>query len=197
MTCLILPLLLASSQSPFDQALAAHSALVSFKASIQVVSKSRGVTAKTGLGMTAVGQNILLHIEEPPKPGLDRTSRTYRVLGTRFLAYDERSNEWLDRDDLAGAERLARLKSAIGDPPEVVGILLSGNAMKGFLARFRSIGGWKTTTSPSIIRVSRGSGPSASLTFGAKDHLLHELHLKNSSSELTWTISYAKAGPLR
>ncbi|MEZ0325757.1 MAG: hypothetical protein ACAH95_07610 [Fimbriimonas sp.] len=189
-------LVLQTPGSLFDTSLRAHAQVRELSARIVLSGTSEGRKANSVIGLYSTPSVLVMRVQEPQRPGLERTDRTYRVSGSRFDGYDAVANERLGREVPNRGTPAEKMAFALGALEEAPAVLLSNGRMKKLFESLKAMPGWKRSLGPGVLKLTRRGAVKgqnlgeAQVLFGAKNHLLRELMMKGRGSELHWTIVY-------
>ncbi len=192
-------LVLQTPTSLFDTSARAHGQVRELSASIVLSGATQGQKAVSTIRLYSTPTVLVMRIQEPPRPNLERTDRTYRVSGIRFEGYDAIANERLGRDLPNMGTPVDKMTFALGALEEAPAVLLVPGRMKKLFEGLKAMPGWQTSPGPGVLKLTRKGAVKgqnlgeARVLFGAKDRLLRELLMKGRGAELNWKITYGGA----
>lgn len=198
-TALLLLAAQTSSESPtaaFDRAIAAHDALKSGSATIQVVQSAKGANARLTSVVQFIRPNRLkLRTTAPASGNVAAADHTYTLVGSKLYGVDHGANEYIVRNVLEVGTLANRLHSATGQVPQPVSLLLDPTEMRTFLSRMKTVRGW-TMTQAAGVRVLKASLPtfgSYVVRFSSTNNRLLGAKIQTPASTIDWTYKYSTA----
>ena len=177
----------------FDVSVSNFRKLGNYTVHVDVKGKAAGKVQNTQMDLAVSGRDALLRVREPATATVDRSDRSFQILGNKLLAFDAVASEKIVKS-IAGSSSLSnKFTSVLGQLDDSLKVVLDPAAMRSFFDKFSGFKDWHVFHKNGLVSIARSTRDTTTIFWFAEGtYLLKEAAWNIKNSTLDWKFDFKR-----